>query len=291
MKASIQLFIFLCSTTASCGQGSFSTDEALRQLYHNYDPAKKTAQWQCAIEPSAEGPDRLCQYLQGANVKDDPTVSVSVILTAQVPEGDATRIYIATSAIPSRYPGEFDCHACVPATAAAVFIWQGQRWVLESANAAAAYLGGWGEPPRADLITIGPEKHGLLLSSTDMGQGFVSSSKELLAPLGKSVNEIWNLGDEDDNINAIDPKDKLLNMPVCRASAAFRFLAGDEAASDKSDYYDIEVISRGSSFQDYNHPVKRENWTEVYTFRDGKYRILHRTAFGEIKCGGKTANQ
>jgi len=291
MKASVSLFIFLCSTTASFGQGPFSNDEALKQLYHNFDPAKKTAQWGCTQDHQSEGPDRLCLYLQGGNIKDDTTVSVSVLLTAQVSEGNATRIYFATSAKPSRLHEEFDCHACVPATGAAVYIWRSQHWELESANVAAAYSGGWGGPPTIDLITIGPQKHGLLLSSTHMGQGFVSSRKELLAPLGKSVDEVWSLEDENDNINAIDPNDKLLNMPACRASAAIRLLAGDEDASENSDYYDIEVISRGSSFQDYNHPVKRENWTEVYTFRDGKYRLSQRTVFTEIKSGGKSTNR
>jgi hypothetical protein len=289
MKALIPLFILLCATTASLCQSPFSTEEALKQLYHKYDPAKGTAQWVCTNEQQAKEPDRLCQYLQDGNIKDDTTVSVSVILTAQVPEGEVSRIYLATSVIPARFPGEFDCHACVPATGAAVFVWQGQRWVLESANVAADYLGGWGEPPRVDLITIGPQKHGLLLSWTDMAQGFVSSSKVLLAPLGKSVEEVWDLSDEDDNMNAIDPNDKLLSMPACRASAAFRFLAGDEAISDKSDYYDIEVISRGLSFLDYDHPATRENWTEVYTFSDGKYRLSHRKTFVEVKNPGKAA--
>jgi hypothetical protein len=291
MKASISLFIFQCSAIASLAQSPFSTDEALKQLYHDYDPAKGTAQWVCTNEQQAKEPDRLCEYLQGGNIKDDTTVSVSVILMAQASEGEATRIYIATSAAPARFPGEFDCHACVSASGAAVFVWQSQRWILESANVAADYLGGWGQPPRVDLITIGPQKHGLLLSSTDMAQGFVSSSKVLLAPLGKSVEEVCDLSDEDDNINAIDPNEKLLNMPACRASAAFRFLAGDEAISDKSDYYDIEVISRGLSFQDYNHPAKRENWTEVYTFMDGKYRLSHRKTFIEVKNSGKAADR
>src|ERR1700733_4255229 len=129
MKASIPLFILLCSTATSICQSPFSTEEALTQLYHNYDPAKETAQWVCTNEQQAKEPDRLCEYLQGGNIKDDTAVSVSVILMAQASEGDATRIYIATSAIPARFPGEFDCHACVPATGAAVFVWQSQRWV------------------------------------------------------------------------------------------------------------------------------------------------------------------
>jgi len=284
MKVYVLVFAFLCSAIVLPAQGPFSIDEALKQLYHNYDPAKKTAQWECTKEQQTKESDRLCDYLEAGALKD---VSVSVLLTAQVPEGDVTRVYLATSA----EPAEFDCHACIPATGAAAFVWQGQRWILESANVAAAYLGGWGEAPRTDLITIGPQKHGLLLSSTDMGQGYVGAIKQLLAPIGKSVEEIWSLKDDDDDSGSIDPDDKLLAKPVCRASAAFRFLAGDEESEGTKDYYDIEVISRGSSWQDYDHPVKRENWAEIYTFKDGKYRLARKTAFIEAKKSGNTTKK
>lgn len=294
MKVSLLCLALLCSSTASHGQGPFSTDEALKQLYHEYDPATKTAQWVCTKEQQSKGPDGLCQYLEEGNLKENHTVSVSVLFTAQVPEGDATRIYLATSAKPARYLGEYDCHACAPAIGAAVYVWRGQHWELESANAAAEFLGGFGEPPRTDLITIGPQKHGLLLSLTDMGQGYVSSFKGLLAPRGKTVEEIWNVEDESDDFGAIDPDDKS-NSPIpCRSSAAFRFLTGDDGAANRDgagDHYDIEVISRGSSWQDYSHPVKRENWTEIYTFKDGKYRLLRRTVFAEVKNPGKAAKR
>ena len=264
MKAALLSVALLYSTAPLLGQGPFSIDDGLRQLYHDYDPTKKTAHWMCTEEQHGEASDRICQYLMTGNLKDDATVSVSVLLTAQVPEGDVTRIYLATSAKPARFPGEFDCHACIPAIGAAVYAWQGERWALEGANVAADYAGGWGESARVDLVTIGPKKHGLLLSSTDMGQGYVAAFKQLLAPLGKSFEEIWSLEDDDDDSGTIDPDDKTTSKPVCRASAALRFLADDETvngadANGKSNYYDIEVISRGSSWQDYNHPPKREN--------------------------------
>jgi hypothetical protein len=273
----------ICSAAVSFAQAPLTTDDALKQLYHDYDPAKKTARWTCTNDQQAEKADRLCSYL-----KNNDPVSVSVLLAAQVPEGSATRFYLVASAKPIWVGTEFDCHACIPATGIAVLVWKGERWILGSADAAADYSGGWGEPPRVDLVTIGPEKHGLLLSSTNMSQGFVSSLKVLLAPIGKSVDEIWSLEDDSDNLAAIDPKDRLLKMPPCRGSAAFRFLAGDEETSDTADYYDIEVISRGSSFEDFGHPVKEENWTAIYTFKNGKYELSRRVAFIETKDRRKT---
>lgn len=287
MKASIALFIFLCSAITSLGQSPFSTDEALKQLYHDYDPATKTAQWVCTKEQLREGLHTGWQCW-----KEDTTVSVSVILMAQVPEGDATRVYLATSAKPAHDPmGEYNCHGCAPAIGAAVFVWKSQGWALESANAAIDFLGGWGEPPSVDLVAVGSEKHGLVLSSDDEGQGFSSSFKELLIPLGKGIENVWGIEDESDDVGAIDPDDKANSPPLYHSSAAIRFFAAEDVNEDNGGYYDIEVISRGTSWQGWNHPVRPENWTEIFTFKDGKYRLSHRTMFSEVKKPRKAANR
>jgi hypothetical protein len=284
MKASILSLALICSALASHGEGPFSTDEALKQLYHEYDPGTKTAQWVYTKEQQAKGRDDLCQYLDEGNLKENHTVSVSVLFTVQVPEGDATRIYFATSATPARYPGEYDCHACAPAIGAAVYVWKDQRWVLESANTAVEFSEGWGNPPEIDIVVVGHQKHGLLLSSSDEGQGFASSGKELLFPLGKTIEKVWSIEDESDDFVAADPTDKD-SPPPYRSSAAFRFLSGDDGAANRDgagDYYDIEVISRGISMQDYAHPLKPENWIEIYSFNDGKYNLLRRKTFTEV---------
>lgn len=288
MKVPLLSCAFFFSALTLLGQTPISTDEALKQLYHNYDPATKTAQWVCTKAPQAE-PDRTCQDLDAKDVKDE-TVSVSILLAAQVPEGGGTRFYLATSVKPGRNPEEFGCHACVPAIGAAVFIWDGEHWALESANSAASYSGGWGEPPEVGLISIGPQKHGLILSSTNMAQGYVSSVKELLAPIGKSVEEIWSLDDENDNFSAINPDEKTNDPTPYRMSAGFRFLSDDDGAAvgNGRDYYNIEVISRGYDRENFAHPIKSENWTEIYTFENGKYRLLRRTIFTEIKRPAKT---
>jgi hypothetical protein len=127
--------------------------------------------------------------------------------------------------------------------------------VIESANPAVGFYGGWGGPTQIDLVQIGPKKHGLMLSVDNMGQGYASSVKILLAPQAKSVSELWRIQDEQD----------------------------DEGAYDSlADYYDIEAISRGVGTKDLVHP-KPENWTEAYRFSDGKYKLLHHRNFIEVK--------
>jgi len=163
----------------------------------------------------------------------------------------------------------------------------GQHWVLESANAAVGFYGGWGSPPRIELVQIGPEKHGVLLSVDDMGQGYASSFKRLLTPLGKTVSEVWHIEDEQDNFGAIDPNDKLNRQVPYRSVSAFKFNAGLSYDGGSPDYYDIEVISRGEDRVDFDHPLKHENWTEIYRFKDGKYRLLSHKDFVEIKRAKK----
>ncbi len=277
MKAPLLCILIVLASVRLPAQASFSTDDALKQLYHNYNPADKTAQWLCTKEQQSKG-----MHAGWPCTKENETVSVSTILTARVVEDEADRVYLFTSAKPAHDPeGEYNCHACAPAIGVAVFVWQDQRWITESANISAGFLGGWGDPPSVNFIQVGPDKHGLLLSSDDEGQGFSSSFKVLLIPIGKSVENVWSIQDEDDDFDAIDPDDKSNNPPLYHSSAAIRFFAPKDVNRANSTYYDIEVISRGSSMPDYNHPVKPENWTEIYSFKDGRYRLVRRTVLHE----------
>jgi hypothetical protein len=100
--------------------------------------------------------------------------------------------------------------------------------------------------------------------------------------MDKTVAEVWSIQDEQDNAGALDPADKLNKQVPYRCSAAIRFYAADPDAGDSAGYYDIEVISRGNSSTDLVH-LKPENWTEIYRFKDGRYKLLSRKEFVEGK--------
>jgi len=286
MKVSLLALALLFSADALHSQGPFSVDDALKQLYHKYDPATKTAQWVCTKEQSAEG-----MHAGWPCTDEYKTVSLQVILTEQVREGDVTRTYLAISAKPAdNSDGPYNCHACATATGAAVFSWQGQRWAMESADAAIAFYGGWGDPPRVELVAVGPQKHGLILSWDDLAQGFAASSKSLLVPIGKTINEVWAIGDESDDDDAIDPNDKTESPPHYHSSSTIRFVPVKGVIGSVSDYYNIEVVSRGTSWEGYGHRVKPANWTATYAFRDGKYRMIRKTVSVEVKKPVKPAS-
>lgn len=278
-KALILLFSALIAIGDLQAQSTLSRNEALKQLYRGYDPDKETAQWVCTKEQERKNAHAgwLCS-------KEHATVSISVLLEAEVQEGDADRFYLVASAKPVKEAfGEYECHACLPAIGVAMFTKQAQRWTLESVNSAAGFYGGWGNPPGVDLVEVGPKKHGIVLSVADMGQGFAASTKSLLTPVGKTIVESWSIQDENDNLGSIDPDDKENKEVPYRASAAFKFFPGDEVTGGLGEYYDIEVISRGEDKEDYVHPLKPENWTEIYRFRDGKYRLIRHVDVIEAK--------
>jgi hypothetical protein len=281
MKTPILLLICLCVAGVMPAQAPLSRPEALKQLYRGYDPEKGTAQLACTEEQ-----ERNSSHAGWSCGKEYSTVSVTVLLMAEVQEGGTDKVYLVTSAVPANAPEGYECHACAPAVGVAVFQAQEGNWALRSANAAIGFYGGWGRAPEVVLVHVGPEERGFLLSSHEVAQGYAWSNKTLLMPIDRTVAEVWSLQDEQDNLRAIDPDDKLNKQVPYRSSAAFRFYAAESEDGGSRDYYDIEVISRGTSSEDLTH-LKPENWTEIYRFSDGKYKMLRHRDFGEVKKAAK----
>jgi len=278
MKALLISLVSICQFAVLHGQEPLSREEALKQLYDHYDAAKNTANWICVKGQEHAAWPCWTEY---------STVSISVLLVAQVQEQGVEKTYLAASAKPGSAPLGYECHACRPAIGVAVFAWKAPHWVLQSANLAVGFFGGWGDPPGVDLVEIGSNKYGVLVSTDDMAQGFAWSQKHLFINVATTIDEVWSIQDEQDNLGAVDSDDKLNKEVAYRSSAAFRFSADYQEANSSSDYFDIEVISRGTDREDYSHPLKQENWTEVYRFSNGKYRLLRHTDFVETKNDGK----
>jgi hypothetical protein len=241
--------------------------EALKQLYQDYDPVTKTAHWICTKSQQQEPHDGWPCSERYAKV------TVAVELSAQVVEHGTEKTYLIASAqLTTDDPRDSECHSCAPAIGVAVFAWRHERWEIESANASVDFSGEWGEPPKFELVAIGPEHHGVILWSGFSGQGYHESTKHLLAPIGITVSDVWQLCDEQDDAGAFYPKDKLSPHRLYDAEVAFKFT---DIGNDDSDYYDIIEMSRGSN------DMGKANWTRQYRFRDGKYRLLRKITFME----------
>ena len=275
MKIAILILTLSCIPFPVFAQAPLSRDEALKQIYNKFDPEKKTAQWVCS-----KGQDKSLLHDGWPCRKEDSTVSVSILLSAEVAENGLERVYFASSAKPANDPLGYECHACRPAIGAGVFEWKEGRWELQSVNPAVGFYGGYGSPPEIDFVTVGPEKHGLMLSTGDLAQGYAFSGKVLLLPIGQTVCEVWSIGVGSDNEGAYEPADK--SQVAYSSSAALNFTYSD-SSEGSPDYYDIEVLSRGQDRKDLNHPVRAENWTEIYRFTEGKYRLLRHIDFVETR--------
>lgn len=289
MKRLILFIICLGAAVATPGQPPLSASDALKELYKDYNPDTGKARLECV---KGKERDSAPQKTGWPCLKEYATVRVSSVFMAEVMEHGTDRVYLVASAVPADSPGGFECHACQTAIGVAVFQAQEGNWALRSANAAVGFYSGWGQPPAVDFVHVGPEERGFLLSSNYMGQGYASSRTVLLIPIARSVEEVWSLVDEQDNAGAIDPDDKLNRQVAYRASAAFKFNASapEDGGEDLPDYYDIEVISRGNVSEDLVH-LKAENWTDVYRFKDWKYRLLRHRDFVEVKKAVRKAGR
>jgi hypothetical protein len=251
-------------------QKPLSEADALKQIYHEYDDSKKTAQWKCTRED-----DSHCWKGEYA------TVSIRPLLMAGVNEDGVQKTYVIASAKPAHPPLSYDCHSCAPAIGGAVFFWQSDRWHLQSVNPATGFFGSWGEPGDVDFVSVGPNLHGFLISTDFGGQGYYEASKTLLVSVGGTVKEVWKLQDEQDDIGAYDPTDIGADHTLYRSSAGVRFFADNEQHEESRDYYEIEVISRGRDRRGKNNTMRQQNWTEIYRFSAGRYQLLSRKDFTE----------
>ena len=117
MKTQLFLFFFvLCVLSALSAQEPLSRNEALAQLYNQYDAKTETAKWVCPNEQASEGPHEGWPC-----AKEYATVSIDVLFTAQLNEGGVEKTYLVASAVPDKAPGGYECEACEPAIGAAVF--------------------------------------------------------------------------------------------------------------------------------------------------------------------------
>jgi hypothetical protein len=279
-KASIFLSLF-CFYGILRAQTPLSQDEALKQMYGNYDASTKTATLSCTHAQKVDNSKKHGSWWPC--YEDDSVVSVEIILMATVPKIEET--YLVTRAVPAHDPLGFDCHSCEPAIGVAQFVWQDQKWKLERANATVGFYGSWGNPPFVNLMAIGPSQYGVLLSIDDGGQGYMFGSKWLLAPIGKTVSEVWNIQDELDNFGAYDPKGVDGPLIRYRSAAAIRFSCiFDDSCANGNGYFDIEVISRGLDETGPKTSLKAQNWTDVYQFKDGKYKLVRHQRFLETKA-------
>lgn len=280
--------ILICVGGLLAAQAPPSQDAALKQMYGNYDSATKTATLSCTDAQRIDNEKTHGSWWPC--YADSSIVSVDILLTATVsiwtdPKHQTEETYFVTRAVPAHAVSGFDCHSCEPAIGVAQFTWEDQKWKLKASNATVGFYGAWGQAPYLELVAIGPSQYGILLSAEFGGQGYTFGSKWLLAPTGTTVSEIWKIQDEQDDFGAYDPKGVDGPSIQYRSSAAIRFgCIFDDSCANGNGYFDIEVISRGRDESGPRGSLRAQNWTDVYQFEDGKYKLVRHQRFVENKA-------
>jgi len=267
-KTLITVLVLWSAPAVLSSQTPLSPDEALAQIYKNYDPGTHQAKWACSASQNQSDPAKR----EGWTCDEGEVVRISLLLASQVQEAQEWKTYVVASAMPGENSHDYGCHACSPAIGVAVFAWQDDHWRLQNLDAAVGFYGSWGGGPGVELVAIGPARHGAILWTSGGGQGYHGSEKHLIAPVENTVRVIWTLNDESDDSGAYDPTDKLAPHRRYYAEVAFKFVyVGND------DYYDIIAMSRGTDDKG------AANWTRQYRFRDGQYRLFRSTTFVEAK--------
>jgi hypothetical protein len=264
----------LCALTigSANAQINLTHQQAIHAIYGDYDAATKTSAWSCPQSIGSHPED----CLWGNNELE--RVSVQVIFSTQIEEGDVFRTYVVTSAIPFQLAGDkYDCHACAPEIGIGIFLFKDGDWHVESKNSAALAYGAWGEPnDDISVVKIGRSLYALMFTRTDGGQGYLATNSWLLAADKENIETIWQFQDNENNDGAYDPSDKYADQVHASVSAAYRFVITDATPPD---HYDIELISRG--FSEDVRKLKPQNWTEIYRFKAGKYQLVSHREYRE----------
>ena len=122
-------------------------------------------------------------------------------------------VFSATQELDPATRKPVDAHAQAPAISAAVYRLQGNDWQLESTAKAFAQFGAWGEAGkldrRADVVTFPSGVLGLLLDTSESGQGYTEVGKRVWAYSNREWRDLGLVQTGGDNDGAaVDDKDR-----------------------------------------------------------------------------------
>ncbi len=263
------LALMALHASASHAQVQFSAEMAFRRLYGNYDPQSKTAIWKDFSFPKTGEEEERNRFICET---DEEPLTVRVLLDKEVKESEVAKHYFVTWASPTSW-GEGSGRQCNIVVGATVFAKRGGKWDVESSNRYLASAGTYGGPPeRVEFVRIGPQKHGVILETSDLNQGYSGTSAKLIMPLGMDFREVWGENISRDNAGACSDDEQERNergiSERCYQSyATYQFVHGSNA-----EYFDILVVSQGTS-ADSERKIVSANWKKLYRFIDGEYKL------------------
>jgi hypothetical protein len=143
--------------------GEISGPEALKWIYGNYDPMKKR---------SSSGAEFVQEYAtQSGTVKGE------------------RQWFLYTTANEESHT----CHGCQVKLGAAIFVKQGQWWVVKTDQRGVTEMGSYGVAPPAKVVKWGTASFGLLMEDGWISSGVVTSYQSLLGFDGATFRKIFEV--------------------------------------------------------------------------------------------------
>lgn len=159
---------------------SFFEVQALSMIFGNYDNTHQISIWENIKFSTKE--DEMLFWGKKTGI-------VSSVLFQQYEEAGKGKVFLVTKTTPVGSP--FDCHACLPLLSAAVLVYENGDWRVESKNLFLTHDGEYGMSPKAKLVSMKNNKHGVLLEFEHSGNG-VTRERVLLIPKKKTIMIVRN---------------------------------------------------------------------------------------------------
>jgi hypothetical protein len=239
--------------------GRADAGKALRLLYGNYDAGQGSARWtlsQPEIERFEFNPDDF--------EKGRRDVFVKLVFWGLFKQGGQERYILITGAAPPHY----ECHACAPIIGGAIFSRSGNVWKLDTDTRFITRMGSYGEVNSDGLlVSIGPDRHGVLFRPGWTGQGYTYQSVVILGETGGEIREIASIPQTDgDNVGTCGEKEEPANQPCFSYQARVDFVPGRNR-----EYHDLRIRTTGTKLNDAGK-LQRVNETTRYSFDGQEYK-------------------
>ena len=234
---------------------SSDKESVLRYLYGNFDSITQSAKWtllDADIESSSLGKINN-------NYKDN-VFDVKISLSTVTEEGD---LMVLTNAVNSKINSAVD-GAIIGAF---IFKKNGDSWNLANKDKALTVMGEGGNPPiNSDLSVVryGSNKYAFKVMLRGGGQGYETSSVQLIAPEGNRFSRIFQFRTSESN-------------SAVGLSKEHTYSYDSEiilAPVSKSDYFEIKAVQKGTIYTKITDPepsIKNINEVHTYQFINGKY--------------------
>lgn len=235
--------------------GAFDDAKAMEVLFGNYDAEKKQSRLHLLMNEVKES---NLNVEEGTKELD---VFAEAFFSKDFRQAGNDRRFLLMRIVPPDY----ECHVCSPAVAGATFTRTDAGWRLDAFTKFILASGGYGMPPEGELVKLGPDRTGVLMTSAFEGQGITEGGFLLIAEhagklsMALAVPSVF--GD-----NSGDCGKGLGTCYEFKSSTAF-------VTGPTSDWFDFTVTTTGTRKNDNGRIVSARK-KQRFTFRDGTYEAV-----------------